>query len=282
MHDYLNTISIISTPLQNICKNLFSNELHHVSLYKAIACGTPPDPYIYNSLKTVSLWHLLVVSGGHFTALASTLNYIRPLTKIPYLKNMILMFFCLWTGFQEPAFFSLIQILFDAFQKKYRLRIPDQKLILYSGVICLLLFPTWSISFSFLLSWVCRISILIVTSIKSLWHQALAFYLILLPICATFSFISPQSILWNCLFGPILAFLLFPLSLLIMLLPNTLGKFCDYLVDHFLSFVLLFQNSNQAHTIDSTPDIYIFWIYLILIHFIFITMQKLKSKNQVS
>jgi ComEC/Rec2-related protein len=247
-----------------------------VSLYQAIACGSAPDPHIYASLKTISLWHLLIVSGGHFTALAIILNKIKPIAKYPIIKNCILLFFCLWTGFQEPAFFSFIQIIFDLMQKHYRLKIENAKATLFSGVICLLLFPSWSLSFSFMLSWLCRISILVVTPLKSLWLQGLAFYLILLPICASFSFISPQSILWNCLFGPLLSFALFPISLLIMFLPNTLGKFCDFLIDKFLALILLFQHNPNIYSFVKMPNIYPFWFYLLVIHFIFFINAKFK------
>jgi ComEC/Rec2-related protein len=277
MLDYLKVIENISAPLQIFCKSLLSNELHHVSLYRAIACGAHPDPQTYASLKTISLWHLLIVSGGHFTALVITLNFIKPLSKLPVLKSGILLFFCFWTGFQEPAFFSFVQIQFEALQKKKRLKLQNTQAILYSGVICLLLFPKWSNSYSFLLSWLCRISILAVKRIKSLWHQALIFYIILLPICASFSFISPQSILWNCLFGPLLSFLLFPLSLLIMLMPNTLGKYCDTLVDKFLMLVSLFQNTKTVPETYDRPAIFRFWIYLIMIHFIFFITAKIKE-----
>jgi ComEC/Rec2-related protein len=279
MLDYLQVIKNASTPLQHFCKSLFSDQLQHVSLYQAIACGCPPDPHIYASLKTISLWHLLIVSGGHFTALAAILNKIEPIRKLNFLKNSILLFFCLWTGFQEPAFFSLVQIIFDLTQRKYRLKVSSAQSILYSGVICLLLFPTWSLSFSFLLSWICRIAILVVAPIKSIWQQGLCFYIILLPICASFGFISPQSILWNCLFGPLLSFVLFPIALIIMISPNIVGRLCDSLVNYFLDLVALFQSTPAANSFSKTPNIYTFWIYLLLIHFIFFIYQVFKRRR---
>lgn len=269
MLDYLQVIKSISMPLQHFCKSLFSDQLQHVSLYQAIACGSPPDPHIYASLKTISLWHLLIVSGGHFTALAVILTKIKLFRKSNFLRNSILLFFCLWTGFQEPAIFSFILIIIDLTQKKYRLKVSSAQSILYSGVICLLLFPTWSLSFSFLLSWICRIAILVVAPVKSTWQQGLCFYIILLPICASFGFISPQSILWNCLFGPLLSFMLFPIALIIMISPRTVGHLFDTLINHFLELVALFQNTPTANSFSKIPNIYPFWIYLLLIHFIF-------------
>lgn len=281
-HDQQHYIYIISQPLQNFCNSLLSDNMQHVSLYRAVACGATPDPQLYTDLKKISLWHLLVVSGGHFTALAFILDLLKPIKKHPALKFIILIFFCFWTGFQEPAVLAFVFLVFQTLQKNFRLNISDDFLILYSGASCLLLFPNWSISFSFLLSWLCRISILITQSIKSAWIKGLAFYLLLIPVCFQFGTInSLQGILWNCLFGTALSFILFPLATLLMLAPETLGPGCDALVNNFLFLVKAIAHQSQFENQTVSLHIRASWSFVCVVHMFYFFL-KLRTSHELS
>jgi hypothetical protein len=63
-----------------------------------------------------------------------------------------------------------------------------------------------------------------------------------------------------------------------MIFPSTLGCFCDFLIDKFLILVFLFKGPSTASSFLKIPQIFPFWIYLILIHFLFFIRIKFQNK----
>jgi predicted membrane metal-binding protein len=276
-YDHQAFIDTISQPLQNFCNGLLSDNLQHVSLYQAVACGTPPNPIKYVELKQISLWHLLVVSGGHFNALVFFLDLLKPIQKFPIIKFGLLILFCFWTGFQEPAVFSFVLLTFQLIQNKLHLKIPEQTIILFSGASCLLIFPNWCLSFSFLLSWLCRISLITTQPIKSSWTKGLIFYFLLAPISFQFGTTnSLQGILWNCLLGTALSFTLFPLACLLMIFPQFLGPICDTAITHFLVLTRKFLVEPQSNSQPLHLEIFWSWCYVCTLHTIYFLWTQTK------
>lgn len=258
----------LSTNTQNFCNNLYFFELKYRTIYQALGCGN----YQTNSieiqlLKSASLWHLFVVSAGHFYSLKWLLK------KIPFLNELLiqllLLFFCFWTGLQEPAVLAWFCGISSIISNCFNLNWDDNKKTLYCGVICLILFPRWSQSLSLILSLMCRLILNFVQKFNSNLLKGILFFTLLLPLFGSSNLINPTGIIWNLLLGPILSFILFPIAIIAMLFPQTLGSCIDYILDFLFWILTLFQsnsqtNFNEKYKINSDFILLTKWTYVLI------------------
>lgn len=275
-------VNSVAAPIQNICTNLLSFPSKHLLLYKAIACGSSVKISSYEVLKTVSLWHLIIVSAGHFQVILWLLKYCK--TPFIWFPHAVLVIFCLATGAQPPVVRAYIELLLKHTNQKEKLWIPAEYRTLYSSCFILLIFPSWVHSWSFLLSWLCGILILLLRK-QNLFTQALGISLGVFPISCLFSSPHPLSFLFNIVFAPPLSLLLFPLCLLMIPFPF-LNRIADPLVDGLLFLLEQLAGTtplNQAKAIfSSSPTTFIIaWIYVLCLQSL-VLLKTLYSNSRES
>ncbi len=224
------TVHAIAAPSQIFCKSLLNFSSDHLVFYQAVSCGTSVKNSTYDILKVVSLWHLVVVSAGHFKVIQWILTKLIP--KSPRLHYLILLGFCLWTGAQPPLVRSFFDLVTQAMSNRLKLWIPNCYSLLYSSAFVLIGFPTWAGSWSFLLSWLCALLVLLLEKQPKLL-QAIGISLGVYPIMMFFTPPHPLSFLFNFIFGPPLSIVLFPISLLMTVIPS-LHFIADPMMDSLL------------------------------------------------
>ncbi|WP_448587277.1 ComEC/Rec2 family competence protein [Thermocrinis sp.] len=168
---------------------------------------------VQSAFLTTGLVHLLVVSGGHLTALALLLRYLAPYRYGLFLSLIGITLYSLFLVPSEPPvlrayIMAVIAILLLLYGEKPNLL----GILFFSGAIILALYPQYLHSYSFWLSF-CA-TLYIVLSLKdpprkdmvflSFWVSFFAF-LGTMPIVSLFSFSAPFSILLTPLLSPLFA-----------------------------------------------------------------------------
>lgn len=273
-----NTIESISKPSQNLCTNLYQFTSSHLHLYKAIACGVSVKDSSYDILKVVSLWHLIIVSAGHFKII---LWLLKPLeAKARWIPHVGLILFTLSSGAQPPVLRAYVDHIMRLVSLRWKLWIPSEYGTLYSSCLILLLLPSWSHSWSFLLSWLCGILILILQR-YSFFVQALGLSIGVFPVVCLFSTPHPFSFLFNIIFAPPLSFLLFPLCLLMIIFPF-LHPLADFFVNSLL-FLLTQSAGSHEYSLSSFNrlshhSLFYAWIYVLCLQALALFMRQKNKK----
>lgn len=270
------TVHSFAAPAQVFCKNLFNSPSDHVVFYQAIACGTAVKNSTYDILKVVSLWHLVVVSAGHFQVIQWVLSKLLPRSQ--RLHYLILLGFCFWTGAQPPLIRAYFELLTQAASTRFKLWIPRSYSILYSSCLALLCFPTWAGSWSLLLSWLCTLLVFLLNN-QPKWIQALGISIGVYPIMLLFTPPHPLSFLFNLIFGPPLSIILFPLSLLMTVFPF-LYHLADPLMNALLWLLPLLAGEPPENVRTLSPNSFqmtLSWGYVLLLQLWVIFKQRTES-----
>jgi len=188
-------------------------------LQRAFICGANlSSKNAYEVFRTTGLLHLIVVSGSHLSFLQQALT---PLVKgLPQYKWGLLIVFlgysscCLWDPpITRAAVFWGVQIV----NSELKLGFSGLKRVHLSGLLCLLVFPEWILSYSLQLSWLASLAIVCQ---KKILAQSAACYFALSPILIQFSTIHPLTIAVNTILSPVFGFALLPLTLLANTIPG--------------------------------------------------------------
>ncbi|MBX3021933.1 MAG: ComEC/Rec2 family competence protein [Bdellovibrionales bacterium] len=193
-----------------LCRAAIPNTLY-APLYGALVCGIDVPSGRDKALFLDSgLIHILVVSGAHLVFIEQLCAWLPERTRTP-----VLVFYSWLTGFGAPVVRALVRRLCAKRVTGWGWSAVQIELL--TSVVILLIVPSWLLSRSFLMSWLCALAI----QAPGRWprHPQLTLsmkcYLFLFPFCLT----SPLTVAWNCVLAPVIASLLFPVCLLAFIHP---------------------------------------------------------------
>lgn len=232
-----------------ICQSVLPNSLYH-SLYDALICGTNlPASHEKQLFVDTGLIHLMVVSGSHLIFIEILLGFL-PLS----VRHFILGGYCYLTGFQAPVVRAFLRRILSRPLKAW-IGLTSLQLEAVSVLLALALYPQWVISRSFLMSWMCGLALCVPPLFKRARHFDLALksYLFLLPFC----WASPLSVAWNTLLTPFVGLILFPASLLAIVVPPLVGV-GDFIWMGFLKILELGPKAPQLPIFVSS--VHLCWI----------------------
>jgi ComEC/Rec2-related protein len=212
-----NRLAVTSDQLQKICAD-------HVpvgsskDLQKALVCGIDLEnssPWKKMFIQT-GLIHVIVVSGTHFLTLILLLNLFIKGRLQSFAIFFVLTAYALVTGLQPPAIRSLLTILLSWFF--FKLKIPHNSLqiLTASVVLCFGFDSQWTTSLSLILSAYAGLALCLPTheqSKASLFEKQTHFFILLMPVLATFQYLNPIQFLANIAFAPFLSLVLFPMAI---------------------------------------------------------------------
>lgn len=275
----------ISADLNSSCQNQITSQMKYSSLMKSLICGNPlTDPRLKEALKSSHLIHLVIISAGHFLWLDKVLVLFH---IHRFLRLFIFSIYGFATLLQPPAFRFLAQRCLDEALDLFQLHLKSHQKIFLSAMTCLLVFPSWANSVSFLLSWGCALSLQLSglfvlrkkNSFQSLFRQQLYFFLFLSPWMIQLGNWHPLQILSQFFLAPLFMAILFPLGIL-SLFFHSLCSYFDKVVDFILPWLMTFKKIQATTEAPQIPVVY-FWIYLcglhLGLHFFYVLVQRQKN-----
>jgi len=263
--------------LNSACNDTISTSSHFSGLFQSFICGKKLDKNLHKeTLIKSGIYHLIVVSGGHFLFLESVFNIL----KLPVLVRSFLLFlYYLTTGLQAPGLRALIHLLMAKLIFKHSHHNTSQlNLVFISGLVCLILNCEYWASLSFWLSF--SVSIALTTS-QSLFYQEkpinrfflqnLTIYAFLFPFLLKLSYSHPINIfVGSLLVTPTFLFLVFSGAVLFLLEVSSLSSLVsDY--DQVIQYYFKFLEQMGSFSFDKNHALWdwsLFWVYLLLLFII--------------
>lgn len=183
-------------------------------LGQSFICGTSLGSEAQSfkkALTQLGLIHLIIVSGSHLFFLRKILAQLLPATKSAKNIEIACCFLygaiCWW---DPPVTRASFQVLVTHVSRTKKWNLSQSQMVFWAGCLTLLIFPSWSQSLSFLLSWLASLSLCVN---NHPWQQSALCFFVLTPALIPLGSMHPISILANIFLGPLLGVSLVPVSL---------------------------------------------------------------------
>lgn len=224
----------LSLPFHEACETL-APPIAHREIMQAIVCGSSiHSSALRIEFRDTGLIHLLVVSGSHLVCLEFLLSFVLKQWKFKDLVLLVVFtLFALITAGQPPIMRAIASNLLGRANKLWRLSWTRTQIALMSGFFTLPFCHAEGGSLSLLLSWSAALILAELSTSENCrsnpsatpytrWREAAVkalrlhslMYVFLLPLLLPLSAPHPLSILSNWVLGPVLGFVLFPISAL--------------------------------------------------------------------
>lgn len=239
------------------------------------------DKNIIDAFKNLGIIHLFSVSGMHISFLLELLDkiYSRK-TKIKQIITILFLTLYYFLIKSISLLRCLIFLIVKSINTNLNLSIKKELLILISILLILLAKPESLFNMGFYYSVIISSGISIYSSklikikskfLKSLIISVIAF-LLSFPLNIYFYFeVNILSIVCNIIFIPLISIILFPLSLITLLIPLLDNLFC--LLINIFEGTILFFNNYSISLIFIKPSILVIILYYLVI-FIFLYNYK--------
>lgn len=253
----------LSEPFFESCLNSIPQNLKERDLAQSLVCGKKvTDEKKKKQLIDNGLIHSFVVSGSHLLALYFLLALLK-LSRI--LQFVFILAYTLLTHFQAPAVRALVQLLIGHRLRSRALNLSSDQKILLSGILCLALFPQWSSSYSFFLSWGCSLALCLSSELtNNPIRRGVLTYLFLSPFLFGLGNPHPVSILLNLTAAPLIHFILLPIATLTIFIPGT-GSAFDFLICVFFK-ILEFLPAQKSPALSNFKMSLSLWGLLLSCH----------------
>ena len=279
----------LSQELNIKCMNQVASESHYSSLWQSFLCGKKLDlKKEKNTLIKTGLYHLIVVSGGHFLFIDKIFKFL----KLPFIfRALILFLYYLISGLQAPGARAFCHLLTFKTKEHFDFKSSHTQITFFSGLLCLILNTDYWRSLSFWLSWIVSLALAISDSlfyteneIQKKILQIFLVYFFTWPFINSFSFSHPGILIIGTILLTPTFYILFVSAFLTLLLKLTAGNYFLNLLDFFLDlfFSFLERLTDFADLKNHSPMNWtFFWTYLfslmILYHFFKISKERERS-----
>jgi len=237
------------------------------------------DEEIINSYRENGISHLFSISGMHISLFATIILYI--LKRISYnnyynygIVIIFLIFYSLLVDFSPSVVRSICMYIFFSLNKVFNLKIKNIDIMCIVLIIILPIKPFYIYNISFQYSYIISFSLVLYSNkikqinskiIKSL-HISMISFLVSFPICIYYFYqINFLSILLNIFLIPLVSIVIFPLSLISIIIPKI-----SYILSIFttiLEKISLFISTYKIGIVSfPKPSIILVIIYYILIY----------------
>jgi predicted membrane metal-binding protein len=260
---------------------------NHSSL-EALVCGkNMQDLELKHLLMQTSLIHIFIVSGSHFLFLH------KILAKLPIVRFcplLVLSLYCLATLCQPPGVRSLVFLTLASVSQQRKLFITPTVLVFISCAVTVCIFPQWISSRSLLMSLMAALVIAVMndfwgkesSTLPAIFLTQSAIYLTMSICLWGFSNLHPLSILLNLVLGPLIGGVIFPLALLVVLVPST-----AFLFDDAMSCLIwtLQKSSEVLGEPGNVPAISLPWQWFLFLtftlcaYFYLVAKKRRKARN---
>ncbi len=275
------SLAKFTTPAHKLCTDRFLNS-EQKEFHAAIICGSELEAQqTYEAFRRTGLIHLIVVSGTHLVWIELALSFL--LARFPrgkWLTACLLILFAIAARLQPPIVRAGVSMTLTFANQRWSLGWSPLHRAFFAGALTLFLFPKWLGSTSLLLSW----SAAMVLSLddqnqRDPWRKQITIYLVMFVLLLPLAAPHPLTIAFNVLIGPIVAGVLFPLSIIVFVLP-----FSAVLLDPLLAWALsvlellsrLVPDFAPAHSVAPV----LLWLYLFSVQ-IYWLAQQIRFRRKV-
>ena len=255
----------------NFCLQRLPEQAQSYPELQAIVCGKNfADASVSEIYTATGLIHLFVVSGAHLLLIQKILHKIYDPKRNFVLIGLCLLIYGLCCNLNPPVTRSLIALAIGAVTSKNRLYWPENFKIFIGGLIALIFHPAWITSVSLQLSWLAAL-IISMNSLylakKSILLRQVVFFIFLAPVLSFFQTPNPLTIFTNLIFAPVLEFILFPLGLIVWLIP-AFYIFFDHTLFALRAVLQAFEfQTNKSFQENQTLLVIIGWTLIFTLQF---------------
>ena len=268
--------------------------INHINKYKIknylktfILGENEIDKNIKNTYQINGVSHLFAVSGMHLSLFASILNYIlkkiiKNKTIISLIIIIFFIFFSFMTNYSPSILRGLIFYILLTINKTFNLKINPIKLILLDLIILLTYNPYYIYNMGFIYSFIISITLIITSNIinkyknyiSKIFITSLICFIVSIPITINNFFeINLLTPLINVIFVPLISFIIFPISLITLLL-KPLDNIFIILIYILETLSKTISKLKITITLSHIP-----W-YIMIIYYIFIILSIIGIKNK--
>ena len=240
---------------------------------------------VKNSYSINGISHLFSVSGMHITLLSSIiisiLNKIKKSNKNYIVVIIVLLIFMFLTNFTPSVIRATFLFIFLYLNKLFKLNLSTFKIILII-MLLVLIFNSYNIyNVGFLFSYIISIYLIlfnkIINKYKNYFLKVLVTsfisFLVSIPILINnFFSINLMTIFNNIIFVPLVSIIVFPMSLITLLIPKL--DFIFKLIINILESLSLFISNFKIEIILKHTNIFIIIFYFLLITLILYKILK--------
>ena len=240
---------------------------------------------VKRSYQSNGISHLFCISGMHTALLIMIINRLLKRFKLNEMNlfiitSSILIIYLLLVGLSPSIVRAvLFYIIFSINQIKY-FYIKPTNLFLIVFSISLIINPNYVYDIGYLYSYSISFSLIKMSDylkgnyFKTIFKTSIISLLVSLPITLyNFYEINILSIFYNLIFIPIISIIIFPMSLLVLIIKPLLPIY-NYLIIGVERLSLSFSNINFGKLIFKRLPIYIYIIYFLLVMIYFYTPKK--------
>ena len=244
---------------------------------------------VLESYRVNGISHLFSVSGMHITLLSSLILYI--LNKIKksnynYLFTILfLIFYMILTNFTPSVIRATFLFILITINKLLKLNISTLKILIIIFLINIIINPYNVYNIGFKFSYIISIYLIIFNKIinrnknyilKVLTTSFISFLASIPILINNYFSINIMTIFNNILFVPLISIIIFPFSLIVLLIPQL--DFLFQILINILEKISLIISSFRLEIILSKVNIIIIIFYYFLISFILYKFYKRKYK----
>ncbi|MFN3454649.1 MAG: ComEC/Rec2 family competence protein [Pseudobdellovibrio sp.] len=277
------------------CIQYAPDNLRNLEITQALVCGKNlTSPETTQLFIASGLIHLFVVSGSHliilnkmahkiFNLAPATKNRTRSILTQNNLILALLFFYCGICNFNPPVVRSFIALYLVVLFKKTSLKITLQNITLISGLLCLMLSPSWANSLSLQMSWLAALGLLIINEFYKNASPLIKNSVFYTQYLATFQVlgIAPlNSIIIAITLTSFLEYILFPLALLTYLTRGVItSSVFDLTIDIIIFILSHLELETTSKVFKHQSIIFYNWFIIFLLHYFIYIFRKKPSSN---
>ena len=276
----IKSIKILNYNYLYIIKNIFRNRLNNNPYLYTFLLGDKSliSSDILYSYQENGISHLFAISGMHISLLSGII--LKILKKVQeekryFITSLILFLYLLIVGPSPSILRGVLFFILFSINKVYYFNIKNTYLFIFALSISLLYNPFYIYDTGFQYSYTISLSLLLNQKylqsnsyIKGLFKTSYISFLSSIPISLYHTYsINLLSIIYNLLFVPFVSLIIFPLSLICIIIPylTSVLHICTNLLENLSLFLQQFRSFTLVFP---KWDISIYLIYLVLIFFI--------------